>query len=441
MSYSASVDYLLSLLGAFRDSQFGLERMERLMAELGRPDRAFRTIHIAGTNGKGSTAAMITSALHAAGRTTGLSTSPHLIRFNERMRLNNADISDGDFAAAVEEVRAANESISAVEGRGMHPTFFETVTAVAFCAFRRAGVEWGVVEVGLGGRLDATNVVEPELAVITPISRDHERFLGSGERSIAREKAGILKSGCPAVMSDQVAEAAEEIRGRAGELGIRLIESGSAWRAERVASESGFYRFEVVPGADASGGREAFPVALGLAGEHQLTNALTAIASLDLLGIETAAIQQGLAEVSWPGRLERVRGDPEFLVDAAHNPAGATVLARFLKEHCAGRTVHLIYGSSSDKPIAQIAEILFPCTDRVVLTASRVTRSISPEDLLNIVGRYHNDVTVQPTIETALEWVEQHAGPEDLVVVAGSIFLVGEVKAALKQLVAQPVGQ
>jgi len=441
MNYAASVDYLLSLLGAFRDSQFGLERMERLMAGLGQPDRAFRTIHIAGTNGKGSTAAMITSALHAAGRTTGLSTSPHLMRFNERVRLNDADISDSDFAAAVEEVRAANESISAAEGRNMHPTFFETVTAVAFCAFRRAGVEWGVVEVGLGGRLDATNVVEPELAVITPIARDHERFLGSGERSIAREKAGILKPGCPAVMSDQMPEAAEEIRGRAGEVGIRLVEAGQAWRTESVTNEAGFYRFDAVPGADASGGREAFPVTLGLAGEHQVTNALTAIASLDVLGIETAAIQRGLAEVSWPGRLERIPGDPEFLLDAAHNPSGATVLARFLREHCGDRTVHLIYGSSNDKPMEQIAEILFPCADRVVLTASQVTRSISPEDLLNVVGRHHNDVMVRPSIETALEWVERHAGPGDLVVVAGSIFLVGEARAALKQLVAEPVGQ
>jgi len=441
MNYASSVDYLLSLLGAFLDSQFGLERMERLMAELGRPDRAFRAIHIAGTNGKGSTAAMITSALHAAGCNTGLNTSPHLIRFNERVRLNNADISDGDFAAAVEEVRAANESISAVEGRNMHPTFFESVTAAAFCAFRQAGVEWGIVEVGLGGRLDATNVVQPELAVITPIARDHERFLGDGERSIAREKAGILKSGCSAVMSDQGFEATEEIRGRARELEIRFVESRKAWRAESVANEAGFYRFEAVPGAEAPGSREAFPVTLGLAGEHQVTNALTAITSLDVLGIETAAIQQGLTGVSWPGRLERIAGDPEFLLDAAHNPAGATVLARFLKEHCGDRTLHLIYGSSSDKPMAQIAEILLPCANRVVLTASRVARSISPEELLSVVGCYHNDVTVRSSIETALESVERHAGPGDLVVVAGSIFLVGEAKAVLKQLVAEPVGQ
>ena len=440
MNYAASIEYLLSLLGVFRDSRFGLERMERLMAELGRPDQTFRTIHIAGTNGKGSTAAMITAALDAAGRTTGLSTSPHLIRFNERVRINNADISDTDFAAAVEEVRAANESISAAEGRNMHPTFFETVTAVAFCAFRRMGVEWGVVEVGLGGRLDATNVVQTELAVITPIARDHERFLGSELHSIAREKAGILKAGCSAVMSEQDPEAKEVIRGRADDLGIRLVEAGSAWRAENVASDSGFYRFEAAP-EKSSGDREAFPVALGLAGEHQVMNALTAIASLDLLGVETAAIQRGLAEVSWPGRLERLPGEPEFLLDAAHNPAGAKVLARFVKEHCGGRTVHLIYGLSSDKPVAQIAEILFACSDRVILTASRVTRSISPEDLLNAVGRYHNDVTVRPSIETALDWVERHAGRGDLVVVAGSIFLVGEAKAALKQLVAEPVGQ
>ena len=411
------------------------------MVELGHPERSFRPIHIAGTNGKGSTAAMIAAALHAAGKTVGLNSSPHLMQLNERIRINSTDIGDDDFAAAVEEVRVANESINAREGLEMHPTFFESVTAAAFCAFRRAGVEWGVVEVGLGGRLDATNVLHPELTVITPIARDHERILGDGVRSIAREKAGIFKHGCRSVVADQSREVSDEIRARAEELEVHLIESCRAWRAGNISSAAGFYRFEAIPGPQAAGGREPFPVELGLAGEHQVANALTAVASLDVLGVETGAIRRGLADVSWPGRLERLPGRPEFLLDAAHNPAGAAVLASFLREHCTGRTIHLIYGSSRDKPVAQIAELLFPYADRIVLTASRVARSISPNDLLKVVEHHHNDLTVKPSVEAALEWVERHAGRRDLIVVSGSIFLVGEAKAALEQLVAEPVGQ
>lgn len=441
MNYAASVEYLLSLLGAFSNSRFGLHRMELLVVELGHPERSFRPIHIAGTNGKGSTAAMIATALHAAGKTVGLNSSPHLMQLNERIRINSTDIGDDDFAAAVEEVRAANETISAREGLEMHPTFFESVTAAAFCAFRRAGVEWGVVEVGLGGRLDATNVLHPELTVITPIALDHERILGVGVRSIAREKAGIFKHGCRSVVADQSRGVLDEIRGRAEEWGIPLIESRQAWQSGNISSDEGFYRFEAIPGPQAAGGREPFPVELGLAGEHQVTNALTAITSLDVLGVETGAIRRGLADVSWPGRLERLPGKPEFLLDAAHNPAGATVLASFLREHCTGRTIHLIYGSSRDKPVAQIAQLLFPYADRIVLTASRVTRSISPDDLLKAVEHHHNDLTMEPTVEAALEWVERHADRRDLIVVSGSIFLVGEAKAALEQRVAVPVGQ
>lgn len=441
MNYAASVEYLLSLLGAFSNSRFGLHRMELLVVELGHPERSFRPIHIAGTNGKGSTAAMIAAALHAAGSPAGLNTSPHLMRFNERIRINNTDIEDDDFAAAIREVRTANESISAREGREMHPTFFESITAAAFCAFRRAGVEWGVVEVGLGGRLDATNVLYPELTVITSIALDHERILGGGVRSIAREKAGIFKHDCRSVVADQSREVLDEIRGCAEERGTQLIESRQAWQSGNISSDEGFYRFDAIPRPQAPGGRGPFPVELGLAGEHQVANALTAITSLDVLGVESGAIRRGLADVSWPGRLERLPGKPEFLLDAAHNPAGATVLASFLREHCTNRTIHLIYGSSRDKPVAQIAELLFPYADRIVLTASRANRSISPNDLLKAVEQHHNDLTVKPSVEAALEWVERHADRRDLIVVSGSIFLVGEAKAALEQLVAEPVGQ
>ena len=396
MTYAESVEYLLSLIGNIQRSNFGLHRMERLMEQLGRPDRAFRPIHIAGTNGKGSTAAMIAAALDAEGRRTGLYTSPHLVRFNERVSIGGAQIGDGDFATAVGEVRTAAESIVNSDGQSMKPTFFESITAVAFCAFRRAEVEWGVVEVGLGGRLDATNVVRPELTVITPIGRDHERFLGVGERSIAREKAGILKAGCPVVVSQQRPEAMEEIRGRAARLDVPMTEIPAAWKATEKTHTAGYYRFLAVPEGRIAAARESFPVTLGLAGEHQVANALTAIAALDRLSLETGAIQQGLAAVNWPGRLERIAGRPEFLLDAAHNPAAARTLAQFLRQHCADRTIHLIYGSSADKPVEEIAGVLFPCARRIIATASRVTRSVRPEELLRRVGHLHPDVAQAP---------------------------------------------
>ncbi|HUG81306.1 MAG TPA: folylpolyglutamate synthase/dihydrofolate synthase family protein [Bryobacterales bacterium] len=441
MTYTESVEYLLSLIGSIERSNFGLHRMQRLMEQLGRPDRSFRPIHIAGTNGKGSTAAMIAAALEAAGRRTGLSTSPHLIRFNERVRLDGREIEDADFATDVSQVRAAAEAVVASDGRSMHATLFEIMTAAAFCGFRRAAVEWGVVEVGLGGRLDATNVVSPELTVITPIGRDHERFLGEGERSIAREKAGILKAGCPVVVSEQCPEALEEIRARAAQLAIQVIQIPCAWRADGTAHTAGRYRFLAVPGAGASGSRDAFPVTLGLAGRHQVGNALTAIAALDRLGVETRAIQGGLAGVNWPGRLEQVPGPPEFLLDAAHNPAGARVLAEFLNQHCAGRAIHLIYGSSSDKPVEEIAGILFPCVQRVTVTASRVTRSIRPEELLRRLGHLHPDVVAAPSVEAAMERIERGSRPRELTLLAGSIFLIGEAKAILAHLTAMPLGQ
>ena len=339
MTYGEALRYLLSLLGDIRGSNFGLERMERLMARLGHPERSFQTIHIAGTNGKGSTAAFIEAGLRASGKTTGLYTSPHLARFNERLRLNGAEASDAAFAAAVEEVRAANEWLVAREGRQAHPTFFESVTAVAFCGFRHAAVDWGVVEVGLGGRLDATNVVDPTLAVITPIELDHERFLGKGKASIAAEKAGILKPGARAVVAPQRPEAWAVIEERAKQLGVEVIRVGRDWQARSLSERQGCYRFEAQSSGGGGSTEKIIEIAVPLAGEHQVLNALTAVASLDALGVPTAAISRGIERTEWPGRLERLPGRPEILLDAAHNPASARS-PRELSDEARGRPPH-----------------------------------------------------------------------------------------------------
>lgn len=419
MQYDEAVRYLLSILGHMRASDFGLERMEQLCARLGNPEHKFRVIHIAGTNGKGSTAAMIEAGLRAAGHRTGLYTSPHLTRFNERYAIDGKPIDDERFAGVVKRLYRANEAQMAEFGPPMHPTMFETVTAGAFCAFEEMEVEFGVIETGLGGRLDASNVVRPELCVITPIGLDHEAWLGSGLRSIAGEKAGIFKAGArAAVISQQANEARARLVEGAEAAGVPVVEAETVWSAH-------------VHGADDRGrsicdfskeGAPRFSLRLNLAGAHQVHNALTAIAALDVLGIEDGAILEGLATVQWPGRLEWI-GD-SMLLDAAHNPAGAGTLAAFLSEHAKSRPVHLIYGSSRDKAVEETAGRLFPLADRVTLTRSRIPRSVSPPVLMEMLDHLHEQIFVTDSVEEALGEVRS----DELTVVAGSIFLVGEVR-------------
>lgn len=431
MSCAGAVRYLLSLLGDIRSSHFGLERMQRLLEVLDHPEKSFRPIHLAGTNGKGSTAAMIESGLRAARSSTGLCTSPHLSRFNERVRLNGEDISDRDFAAAVGEVRAASERILASGGRQMHPTFFESVTAAAFCAFRTAGVEWGVVETGLGGRLDATNVLASEIAVITPVDLDHEAFLGKSLASIAAEKAGILHRGATVVIARQSAEAGRVIERRARDLELPVIRAGVDWQSRRERHEEGRYRFEAVHyrGGQPSGKQTG--VELSLLGEHQIGNALTAIAALDAAGAGLGDIRRGLAATTWPGRLEMFPGQPSFLIDSAHNPAGARVLARFAGDHLAGRRILLIYGSSRDKAVDEVAGLLLPLASRVILTRSQTARSVSPEVLLSIIDHHHADIRLAPSVAEAIESAKESAQPGDIILTAGSIFLSGEAREIL----------
>jgi dihydrofolate synthase/folylpolyglutamate synthase len=427
MNYDESVRYLFSILTNINSGSFRLDRMRLLVDRLGRPERSFRVVHVAGTNGKGSTAAMIECGLRAAGFSTGLYTSPHLSRFNERYRVNGASLEDDAFAEVVEELRAANESLCA-EGDGWgHPTMFETVTAGAFCAFRRAEVDWGVIEVGLGGRLDATNVVEPELAVVTPVALDHEGYLGNSLERIAGEKAGIFKPGAKVILGDQQPAARYALEARAVELGLKAVSARDVWRLESAKADA-CGRFTLRASHQDSRRLEA---RLGLAGEHQVDNALTAAAALDVLGTPLKFIQKGLSAVQWPGRLETVSGQPEVLLDAAHNPAGAATLATFLRRFHDGRRIHLIYGSSRDKAVEEAAAILFPQASRVTLTRSRVARGVRPETLLDLVDHHHNSIDLAPSTEQALSRAREAAGPDDLIVVAGSIFLVGEARDLL----------
>ena len=419
MTYQQAVGYLFSLLGESGGAGLGLQRMTALVDRLGRPDRSFRVVHVAGTNGKGSTAAMIAAGLRASGAKAGFHSSPHLTRFNERIQIDGRPIDDQGFVAAVEAVRAAIESLAAQGDFAHRATLFEAITATAFCAFRSAGVDWGVIEVGLGGRLDATNVVDSELAVITPIDLDHESWLGKGLWRIAGEKAGIFRSGGQAISAAQQPEARRALEEKAVELGVDLVFAPELQPLVSARPDS-LGRFEI----SALG----LTTRLALAGEHQAGNALTAAAALDRLTIAPEAIRAGLEAAQWPGRLEWFEGRPPSLLDAAHNPSGARALAAYLRRFHADREICLIYGSSRDKAVEEVAGLLFPLAKRVLLTRSAVQRSVSPRTLLELTDHLHPEIqSVEPPAE-ALRQAREGAGKRGLIVAAGSIFLLGEIR-------------
>lgn len=419
---SSAVTYLFSLLGSIRKESFGLQRMRLLMDELGHPELDPGIVHLAGTNGKGSTAAMIESGLRAEGHTTGLYTSPHLSDIRERFLLDGEPVSERALADAVEPVRRANERIAARSGGAMHPTFFESVTALGFVLFRQRGARFRIIETGLGGRLDASNVARPEVAVLTRVARDHERFLGRELGLIAAEKGAIVKTGCRAVLGRQDREAREVLLPRCRGVARETIDVETEWQVRDPSSVGGRWQFNAVRG-DCS-----IPVRLGLAGKHQVENALTAIAVLTALGTSPESVATGLRLAAWPGRLEFARRDPRVLLDAAHNPHGARALAEFLRCEAGGRKVTLIYGSSRDKAVDEIASWVFPAADRVVLTRSRVQRAASPKALLQAAGHHHPRVETAPAIEDALRIADAASGRGDWIVVAGSLFLVGEAR-------------
>ncbi len=425
MTYEQSTDYLLSLLGA-RGQRFGLERITRLAELLGRPDRALRIIHVAGTNGKGSVCAMIDAGLRAAGRTVGFHSSPHLVDFTERYKINGQLIDQQRFADIVAHVKEGAEAMAAESNDQLLVTLFETATAVAFCAFQDAGVEWAVIETGLGGRLDATNVVEPELAVITPISFDHQDKLGHDLASIAGEKAGILKPGCQAVFSRQAPEPAQVLAER-GAICKSVVWADQAWRVRESSADSrGRYRIV----ADGPQGKTVSAL-IALPGKHQLENALTAIAALDAVGVPVEAIERGLEAVEWPARLEWLDTEPEALLDSAHNPAGAESLARYLRNFCADRRITLVFGASKDKAYGEVARILFPLAERVILTQAAVSRAATAVELHESVAGYASVVESMPTVAEAWERASRDLLPNSLVVIAGSIFLAGEARELL----------
>jgi dihydrofolate synthase/folylpolyglutamate synthase len=380
--------------------KFGLDNISALISRLGHPERRFQSIHVAGTNGKGSVTAMVAAALRAAGRRSARYTSPHLVDLTERFVIDGVPVTTEALIAAVDHVRRAAEALRADGGLDVQPTFFEVTTAVAFELFQRAGVEVAVLEVGLGGRLDATNVVSPIATAITSIALDHERHLGSTLREIAFEKAGIIKPGVPVVAGVLDAEADAVIA--------------------RVADERGAELIRATPD-------DAAPFAIGLKGAHQIGNAAVAVKLLRIVGVPDHAIAIGLANPSWPGRLDlrRLPDGREILLDAAHNPAGAAALASYLKTAMPGKPP-LVFAAMKDKDARRMFAALLPAVGALIVTRAENARSADPAALVELARATAPDLNIgaAASIDDALREAWQLS---TRIVVAGSIFLLGDV--------------
>ena len=418
MSYPDSVRYLYSLGNELKPgAKLGLERITALLARLNNPQHDQPFVHVAGTNGKGSTCAMIDSAMRAQRLRTGLYTSPHLISPTERIRLNGREVSESRFAELFAIVHGTAEAMVERGEIDAHPSYFETITAMAFLAFQ-GETEMGVIEVGLGGRLDATNVIQPHLCVITPIAFDHEAYLGRTISAIAGEKAGILKPDVPVVVAEQPDEADAVITARAKELNCNVIRTSEIQISDLRLSPYGSSFFV-----------NEYSFTCSLPGRHQLENARTAIAACEVLGLSIAAIQAGIARARWPGRLQVLSHDPDFILDGAHNPAGAEALAAYIKEFYSDRPVWLVYGTMRDKAIEEVTGQLFPLASKLILTAPDFPRAVRPEALLEITD--HPNVVTADNVPAAIELAYQ-APKEAAVFFTGSLFVVAEALVLLR---------
>lgn len=401
--------------------KLGLDTMRRILDALGHPEAMFNTVHVAGTNGKGSVAAMLASVLRQANVRTGLYTSPHLVRFNERIVIDGRPISDRQVLKAYRQVKSAANT-------DRQPTFFEFTTAMALAEFARRNVQWAVVETGMGGRLDATNIVSPALAVITNISLEHREYLGNTIRAIAREKAGIIKPRTPVVTGVRQPTAVAEVEAAAADNHAPLFRLGKDFRVRRLPNGSFSY-----VGIDATWQQ----MKTNLTGSHQAENAALALAACEVLdrhGLQLSEdqIRTGLLQTSWPGRLEVVSTEPFVLLDGAHNLTAARNLAGHLKSELSQRRITLIVGILDDKPYRAMLQALVPISWKVVVTRPKIGRGMPVEILLSVVREMNSNVTAVPEVKQALLQSMAESGPSDAVVVAGSLYVVGEAMQALE---------
>jgi len=443
MNYTEAIAYLHSLtdyektrIERYTPETLDLSRVERLLAAVGDPHTQFPALHIAGTKGKGSTAAMCEACLRAAGYRTGLYTSPHLHTFCERIQVDGEKIGRENVVALVEEIRPLIEQMPDV-------TTFEAITAIGFLYFARSEVDIAVVEVGLGGRLDATNVLTPEVSVITSLSLDHTYLLGDTLAEIAREKAGIIKPGIPTVSAPQRAEAIKTLESISQERNAPLVEIGRDWdyRPGPVDRDGQSFTVRLI----ANGGSELDgEYWIPLLGRHQLENSATAIAALDIMHqrgfrIHVESVHKGLHDTYWPGRMEILSREPLVVADCAHNPYSAQELRKALTEWFPDTKWVLIFGASADKDIAGILNHLLPISDYIIVTRSEHPRAKGPIELADIVvqvgGGAEVSVNVRKSIQRGLAMMEPNNG----LLMTGSIFLVADARSEWARHVGAPL--
>jgi dihydrofolate synthase/folylpolyglutamate synthase len=450
VTYQTAVSRLLQLGHELTATQkFDLDHMRRLAEALGHPERRTPTVLIAGTNGKGSTAATLASIVQAAGYRTGLYTSPHLVRVNERIQVNREPISDAEFALIYDRVEAVATELVARGELPWHPSFFEMLTAMMFEYFASAGVELAVLEVGMGGRLDATNIVDPCLSIITDIDYDHQKFLGETLPEIAHEKAGIMRPGGIVVLLPQHRQVNDTLGREIMDRNARPVsavknmpplipDAGS--QAGEVASGSNRFPLEVM-------GREIV-VDSPLAGRHQVRNlalAITAAEQLQHSGFRILPehVEEGIRNTHWAARFQVLKADPnegspEIVLDVAHNPAGAWALRSTLSARYEGRPLTFVFGAMRDKAIAEIAGILFPLADQVIATHAENPRAATPHEIAELGQPFATEILEEESVAAALSRARTQAGGKGVVVITGSIYIVGEALRLLS-LVQQSV--
>ena len=430
MNYQQAEDYIFGYTDYEKmpmphaAANYDLRRVEELLARLGNPHLGARSIHIAGTNGKGSTAAMVASALFHSGYTTGLYTSPHLHTWRERIKVNGELVSEGEFVALVERLKPDVEAVNRKATYG-ELTTFELLTALGFAYFKLKGVDFQVLEVGMGGKFDATNVISPEVCIITSISLDHTEVLGSSLAEVAGEKAGIIKLGSVVVTSPQPDEVAWIIKETCLSRGAGLVRVGSDVTWQSLGFDSNRQSLKV------KGRLNNYELSVPLLGQYQLENAAVAVAALEVLAekgfrISQDSIINGLAEVNWPGRFQILSHHPLLVVDGAHNPDSARKLKQSLEQYFAFDQAVLVIGTSSDKDIAGIGSELFSLFDKVIVTRSRHPRAMAPALLEAEFARHGVETQVVKGIPTALSQALSQVGNRDLVCVTGSLFVVAE---------------
>jgi dihydrofolate synthase/folylpolyglutamate synthase len=443
IGYHDAVQYLYSLQK--HGIKLGLDNTKRLLYLLDNPQDSFRSVHIAGTNGKGSTSAMIASVLKTAGLRTGLFTSPHMVSFTERIRVNDEEIGEREVVELTMEIREVVTNAQGSDADAQHPflpTFFEFVTAMGFLYFRRKGVQWAVIETGMGGRLDATNVLVPEVSLITRIGYDHREFLGETLKEIAGEKAGIIKQGIPVVCSAQGAEAMEVIRQKASERGSELFvyEKDFFSCLKRMDVQGNTFEYE--------GKVTLENLRVPLCGSHQVENAAVAVKALELIsekgGVPFHFVREGLARTQWKGRLELIRGEGcDFLIDGAHNPAASEALADALRQLFVPeyKGIILVLGVMADKDAEGIMKPLLPLASEIIFTAPDYERAARPERLAEYAATFGFRARVAESVPAAILLAKSMAGKgvgKPLAVITGSFYTIGEASMQLGRQCSSP---